>query len=173
MLKVVTLTVALYLCLELLCHTFAYYVSWIFKKSALKQGIEHRQDLVFIRDIFYRIMLLISIVLLNHVYTEKIFYEINPFIRYFWAFAFTSFIVLILWWLNALIIQSTLIKQNQKQSFNATYKQKISYILLHPKEFLHLYTATDYLEKSKYLNYLLSMLAFILLFFDIQLLFNA
>ena len=81
-------------------------------------------------------------------------------------------ILFILWWLNAFILRQVVLKQ-QQQSVTPVFKQKISYIMLHPLQFKALYISPDYLKRSVWMNRLLSVFAFILLFIDIQVLFNA
>ncbi|WOE41582.1 MULTISPECIES: hypothetical protein [Acinetobacter] len=111
---------------------------------------------------------------MNHAYTEMAFFEQSDMLRFTWSTVVILLILLILWWINALIIRQVLLTEQQicQQSVTATFKQKISYIMLHPREFKDNYINTIYLEKSKWMNKLLSVLAFILLFMDLQLLFN-
>ena len=60
----------------------------------------------------------------------------------------------------------------QQQSVTLVFKQKISYIMLHPLQFKGLYISTDYLKRSVWRSRLLSIVAFILLFIDLQFIFN-
>lgn len=60
----------------------------------------------------------------------------------------TLLILGLLYCLNAWITHQVLLKQMTQQSVSAVFKQKISYILLHPLEFKHLSSHQDYLTKS-------------------------
>ena len=158
MIKIILLTIALYIFIELMCHGFAIFVLRILNKTVVQ---DHRKalHLQFIQQTFYRLMLILSIVLMNHAYTEMAFFEQSDVVRFTWSAFVIVLILFIFWWINAFIIRQVLQSQ-QQQSVTATFKQKVSYI-----------NAT-YLEKSKWMNRLLSVLAFILLFMDLQLLFN-
>ncbi|MDV2470541.1 hypothetical protein QR674_16315 [Acinetobacter chinensis] len=119
-------------------------------------------------------MLILSIALMNHAYTEMAFFEQSDVVRFTWSAVVIFLVLLILWCINALIIRQVILTEQQicQQSVTATFKQKISYIMFHPREFKDSYINAIYLEKSKWMNRLLSVLAFILLFMDLQLLFN-
>ncbi len=171
MYKIILIALALYLFCEALCHGFALFVSKIFKNAdQLKQNLpEHNQ---FIQQFFYRTMLMITIVLMNHFFVEVTFYEQNDWVRFTWSLTVIIMILSILWWLNAWILQRVISNQSQQQSVTEVYKQKISYIMLHPLEFRYLYTHPDYLNHSVWLNRLLSLIALILAFVDTQLMFN-
>ncbi|AXQ23988.1 hypothetical protein BEN71_18900 [Acinetobacter wuhouensis] len=170
MIKIILLTIALYIFIELMCHGFAIFVRRILNKTVVQ---DHRKalHLQFIQQTFYRLMLILSIVLMNHAYTEMAFFEQSDVVRFTWSAFVIVLILFIFWWINAFIIRQVLQSQ-QQQSVTATFKQKVSYIMFHPKEFQDSYINTTYLEKSKWINRILSVLAFILLFMDLQLLFN-
>ncbi|RZG73194.1 hypothetical protein [Acinetobacter sp. WCHAc060025] len=170
MIKIILLTIALYIFIELMCHGFAIFVRRILNKTVVQ---DHRKalHLQFIQQTFYRLMLILSIVLMNHAYTEMAFFEQSDVVRFTWSAFVIVLILFIFWWINAFIIRQVLQSQ-QQQSVTATFKQKVSYIMFHPKEFQDSYINATYLEKSKWMNRLLSVLAFILLFMDLQLLFN-
>lgn len=173
MLKVILLTIVLFVFFELTCHGFAIFVRRILDKTVVQ---DHRKPLhlQFIQQTFYRLMLILSIALMNHAYTEMAFFEQSDVVRFTWSAVVILLVLLILWCINALIIRQVLLTEQQicQQSVTATFKQKISYIMFHPREFKDSYINAIYLEKSKWMNRLLSVLAFILLFMDLQLLFN-
>lgn len=171
MLKVILLTCSLYILFELMCHGFALFVRRIFNPAVVQ---DHRKPLhlKFIQHTFYRVMLIVSIVLMNHVYSETMFFEQSDFIRFTWSIVFIGFILFVLWWLNAFIVRQVLLQSSTQQSVTHVLKQKISYIMCHPLEFKDIYTNEIYLKKSVWLNRLLSIVAFILLFLDIQALFG-
>ncbi len=165
--KIILQTVFIYILFEIICHAFAFYVTQFFKK-AVPQDESKPKRLEFIKQTFYRLMLIFSIIMMNHIYTEIIFFEKNQYIVYMWSGFFIVFILLFVWTINAYMIRTILIsKQNQHAVINVN-RQKISYIMRHPKEFLDIYVMDKYLNKSRKINYLLSFLAFIFLFLDIQ-----
>lgn len=171
MYKTLAISIGLYLFLEILCHGFAFFAGKIVSKAD-KQKLNHPLHLEFTRQTFYRTMLLVSIVLMSHFYTEIAYFEQNAWIRLTLSISIILLILFILWWLNAFILRQVVLKQ-QQQSVTPVFKQKISYIMLHPLQFKALYISPEYLKRSVWMNRLLSVFAFILLFIDIQVLFNA
>lgn len=171
MIKILGITIGLYIFFEILSHGFAWYVVQFFK-NAVVQDERKPRHLQFIRQTFYRLILILTIVLMSHWYTERTFSEQNDLIRFTWSIGFILLILFIIWWINALIIRSVILKQAQQQSVTHVFKQKIGYIMLHPKTFIHIYTDAEYLKKSVIMNHLLSILAFIILFLDIQMLYT-
>lgn len=171
MYKILLISITLYIFFELLCHGFALFMRKSLNKVVL-QNARKTLYLQFIQHTFYRTLLLISIILMNHIYTEVALFEQNQWVRFTWSMLVTLLILGLLYCLNAWIIHQVLIKQMTQQSVSAVFKQKISYILLHPLEFKHLSSHQDYLTKSVWINRLLSLIAFILLFLDVQLLYN-
>ena len=171
MIKIILITFALYLSCEILCHGFAIFVSKIFQKAD-KLEMNSKEHLKFIQQFFYRTMLLLTIALMSHFYTEMVFFEKNDWIRFTWSAVMVMLIVFVLLYINAVIIQKVILKQSQQQSLTQVFKQKISYIMLHPKEFKYLYTNAEYLQQSLWMNRFLSVVALILIFVDTQLLFN-
>ena len=169
MYKIFIITIILYLFLEILCHGFALFMRKCLNK-AVAQNERKPLYLRFIQQTFYRTMLLISIVLMNHIYSEIAWFEQSDRLRFTWSIAVTLFILLILYGLNAFIIRQVALKQ--QQHVTPVFKQKISYIMLHPLEFRYLYCTQNYLTQSIWINRLLSIIAFILLFFDVQILYN-
>lgn len=169
MYKIITISIGLYLFLEFLCHSFAFFVGKIVNK-ANKQKLNYSLHLEFTRQFFYRTILLISIVLMSHLYTDIVYFEQNTWIRLSFTISIILFILFTLWWLNAFILRQVVLKQ--QQSVTLVFKQKISYIMLHPLQFKGLYISTDYLKRSVWMNRLLSIVAFILLFIDLQFIFN-
>ena len=170
MYKVLIITLTLYLFLEILCHGFALFMRKCLDK-AVTQDERKPLYLQFIQQTFYRTMLLVSIILMNHVYSEIAWFEQSDWIRFTWSISVVLLILLVLHGLNTFIIRQVVLKQ-QQQSVTAVFKQKFSYIMLHPLEFKHLYSTQDYLSKSVWINRLLSITALILLFLDIQILYN-
>ncbi|MEG0487802.1 MAG: hypothetical protein RR575_07680 [Acinetobacter sp.] len=169
MYKVLIIALTLYLFLEILCHGFALFMRKCLDK-AVTQNERKPLYLQFIQQTFYRTMLLVSIILMNHVYSEVAWFAQSDWIRFTWSITVALLIVLVLYGLNAFIIRQVILKQ--QQSVTAVFKQKISYIMFHPLEFKHLYSTQDYLSKSVWINRFLSVTAFILLFLDIQILYN-
>jgi len=171
MYKIIITTLALYLFCEILCHGFALFVRKILQNTNKlhMNSSEHHQ---FIQQFFYRTMLLLSIALMSHFYTEMTFFEQNNWLRFTWSIAFISLIVFILWWLNALIIRQVILKQSQQHSVSQVFKQKIGYIMRHPFEFRYLYINPDYLKRSLWMNRFLSVVALFIAFIDTLLLFN-
>ncbi|CEI53415.1 hypothetical protein [Acinetobacter bereziniae] len=115
-------------------------------------------------------MLLVSIVLMSHFYTELAFFEQNDWIRLGLSILIILMILLVFWWINAFIVRQVVLKQ--QYAVTAVFKQKISYIMRHPLQFKSLYITTEYLSISVWMNRFLSALAFILLFIDIHILFS-
>jgi len=171
MYKIIITTLGLYLFCEILCHGFALFVRKILQHTE-KLQMNSVAHLKFIQQFFYRTMLLLSIALMSHFYTEIAFFEKNNWVGFTWSIAFISLIVLILWWLNALIIRQVILKQSQQQSITHVFKQKIGYIMRHPFEFRYLYTNPDYLKRSLWMNRFLSVVALFMAFIDTLLLFN-
>lgn len=172
MINILLITFGLFVLFELSCRVFAWYVT-LFIQKAVKYKDQHKEKyLLFIRQVFYRVMLLITILLMNHFYVSKTFYQSNQWLILMWTVGFVLLIVLILWWLNALIIRSLLMNQQYNQSFVEVFKQKISYIMLNPRTFEYLYIQDAYLKKSNHLNHLLSLIALIMLFLDVQILYS-
>ncbi|MFW1802230.1 hypothetical protein ACG9YX_19670 [Acinetobacter nematophilus] len=169
MYKVLYISFALYIFLEILCHSFALLARKIVSRSDV-QKLNHPLHLQFIQQSFYRIMLLLSIVLMSHFYSDIAFFEQNDWIRLTFSTLIILMILLAFWWLNAFILRQVILKQ--QAAVKAVFKQKISYIMLHPLQFKDLYITTDYLSTSVWINRLLSLVAFILLFVDIQVLFG-
>jgi hypothetical protein len=169
--KIILITIVLYLICEVLCHGFALFVRKIFT-NVVVQDQRKPLHLQFVQQTFYRTMLVISILLMSHFYSEMVFIEQSDFIRFTWSITFIVFIVFTLWWLNALIIRQVLLQSSQNQSVTHVFKQKISYIMWHPLEFKEAYINADYLKKSVWLNRLLSLLALIILFLDVNALFT-
>ena len=171
MLKVISLTVLIYFILEIICHLFAVYVAKIIERSNQKASQSNVLHKKFIQQTFYRLMLLFSIFAMNHLYAELVFFEKNQNLVYAWSACVIVILLFLVWWLNAYIIRSAMLHQVQKQAVVESYKEKISYIMLHFKEYLAICNTEDYLKKSAKLNYFLSFIAFILLFFDIKILY--
>lgn len=171
MYKIIITALGLYLFCEVLCHGFAFFVRKIFQNSD-KLKINTAEHLKFIQQFFYRTMLLVTIALMSHFYTEMAFFEQNDWVRFTWSAMIVLLILFVLWWLNAFIIRQVILKQSQQQSVIQIYKQKISYIMLHPMQFKSLYTDPEYLKRSFWMNRFLSLVALIMTFIDTQLLFN-
>lgn len=111
MINILLITFGLFVLFELSCRVFAWYVT-LFIQKAVKYKDQHKEKyLLFIRQVFYRVMLLITILLMNHFYVSKTFYQSNQWLILMWTVGFVLLIVLILWWLNALIIRSLLMNQ--------------------------------------------------------------
>lgn len=171
MYKIILTTLGLYVFCEVLCHGFAFFIRKFFQNID-KLQINSAEHLKFIQQFFYRTMLLISIALMSHFYTEMAFFEQNDWVRFTWSAIIILLILFVLWWLNAFILRQIILKQSQQQSVTQIFKQKMSYIMLHSTEFKYLYTPTEYLKRSLWMNRFLSVIALILLFIDTQLLFN-
>lgn len=169
--KVLIITVVLYLFFELLSHGFALYTVKILKKTVSQN--DQKLPFQFIQQTIYRVILIITIILISHIYTEKIFIEQKDGLRFTWSILFLVFIIFSIWWINALIIRSILLKRSKQQSISAVLQQKLSYIMLHPQAFSNVYFDSDFLKKSKWINHILSLVAFIFLFLDIQLIFSS
>lgn len=169
MYKVLSISLALYVFLEILCHVFALVARKIVSRSDT-QKLNHPLHLQFIQQSFYRTMLLVSIVLMSHFYTELAFFEQNDWIRLGLSILIILMILLVFWWINAFIVRQVVLKQ--QYAVTAVFKQKISYIMRHPLQFKSLYITTEYLSISVWMNRFLSVLAFILLFIDIHILFS-
>ncbi|WP_296280376.1 hypothetical protein [uncultured Acinetobacter sp.] len=169
MFKIFIITLALYLFLEVLCHGFALFMRKCLSKVVIQDQTKPL-SLQFIQQTFYRTMLLVSIALMNHLYGEVAWFAQNDWIRFTWSITVALLIVLVLYGLNAFIIRQVILKQ--QQSVIAVFKQKFSYIMLHPLEFRHLYRTESYLSKSVWINRFLSITALILLFLDVQILYN-
>lgn len=169
MYKILGISIALYIFLEILCHGFALFARKIVSHSDT-QKLNSPVQLQFIQQSFYRTMLLVSIVLMSHFYTDMTFFEQNDWIRLALSILIILMILLVFWWINAFIVRQIVLKQ--QYAVTAVFKQKISYIMLHPLQFKSLYITADYLRISVWINRFLSILAFILLFIDIHLLFS-
>ena len=171
MLKIFMITTAIYVFFELTCHGFALFAARIAYNSTMKKA-GTRVSQAYLKHTFYRLMLILSVVAMNHLYIELVLIETDQSVRFVWSFLFIICIVSTVLWLNALVVRSVLREQNHQQSVSAVFKQKISYIMWHFRDFYDICHTQSYLKKSKWINRILSVLAFILLFMDLQLLFN-
>ncbi len=172
MIKIILLTIVLFVFFELTCHGFALFAARIAYNSTMKKaGIRVSQ--AYLKHTFYRLMLILSVVAMNHLYIELVLIETDQSVRFVWSFLFIICIVSTVLWLNALVVRSVLREQNHQQSVSAAFKHKISYIMWHFRDFYDICHTQSYLKKSKWMNRFLSVLAFILLFMDLQLLFAA
>ena len=167
--KVLLLTLSIYLFLELLCHAYAHFISKIIQP---KLNNHHPEYKAFLKQFFYRLMQFLSILLMSHIYNQMVFSEQSALSRLIIISAFILALLFLFFYLNALIIYLVLRKQSNQASFSKSYQLKVSYILLHPKAFKDVLTDRDYLHQSKYLNYLLNLIAFVLLYNDLKLLLN-
>ena len=128
MYKILLISITLYIFFEFLCHGFALFM----RKSLNKVMVQNERKtlyLQFIQYTFYRTLLLISIILMNHIYTEVALFEQSAWVRFTWSMMVTLLILGFLYSLNAWIIRQVLLKQVTQQSVSAVFKQKISYIL--------------------------------------------